>query len=129
MISVLCGNKLFVATRGYGGLLVFDKHSLELIQRISFDNYWRSPDNIYSIINADDSTLLVGTNGPLFRLNTDTGHITEIALEKWDRQRDWIADLCKDQNQNIWIATSDIYKFDNVTKKFSILPRNELSAF
>ena len=131
VIDDICAvrNKLFVATRGYGGLLVFDKHSLELIQRISFGSYWKSPDNIYSIIDADDSTLLIGTNGPLFRLNTETGRIKEIALDKWDRQGDWIADLCKDQNENIWIATSDIYKFDNVTKKFSILPRNDLALF
>ncbi|HEY6976368.1 MAG TPA: two-component regulator propeller domain-containing protein, partial [Chitinophagaceae bacterium] len=131
VIDDICaaGNKLFVATRGYGGVLVFDKHSLELIRRISFKNYWRSPDNIYSIVNADDSTLLVGTNGPLFRLNIETGRITEIALDKWDRQNNWIADLYKDRKNNIWIATSDIYKFDNATKSFSVLQRTELSLF
>ena len=116
------GDKLYVATRGNCGVLVFDKHRLQFIRRINFEKLWRHPNGVYSILSANDTTLLIGTNGPLFRLNTETDHITEIALDKWNRATDWIADLYKDRKQNIWVATENVYKYDATTHKFSIIP-------
>ncbi len=117
----VAGDKLYAATRGNGGLLVFDKQRLQFIRRISFEKIWRNPAGIYSIVTANDTTLLVGTNGPLCRVNLETRHITEIPLDKWDRATDWIADLCKDRKNNIWIAAGNIYKYDATTKQFSVI--------
>ncbi|MGE5108779.1 MAG: histidine kinase [Sphingobacteriales bacterium] len=115
------GDKLYAATRGNGGLLVFDKLRLQFIRRISFEKVWRNPASIYSIVSINDTTLLVGTNGPLCRLNPETNRITEIALDKWDRATNWTADLFKDRKDNIWIAAGNIYKYDKTTKRFSII--------
>ncbi len=54
-----------------------------------------------------------------------TDHLTEIALEKWDKATDWIADLCKDRDQNIWIASNNVYKYDAITKKISLVLTGE----
>jgi len=119
------GDKLFVATRGNGGLLVFDKQHLQFIRQISFGKFWKNSDNILSIVTAGKNNLLVGTNGPLFRVNLLTGTTTEIALDKWNRQGDWIADLYKDRKKNIWIASENVYKYDTTTNKTSIILTNK----
>ncbi len=112
------GDKVYAATRGYAGILLFDKKRLEFIRPISFKKFWRNPNNIYSIVTANDTSLMVGTNGPLFRLNTMTDHITEIALDRWNRANEWIGDLYKDRNGNIWIATENVYRYDAITHRF-----------
>ena len=114
-------NKLYAATKGDGALLIFNKKPLHLIRRISFDQYTRSPNGVFTIRPTRDGSLFVGTNGPLFSLNLKTDHLTEIALEKWDKAGAWIADLCEDRNQNIWIASDNVYKYDAATKKISII--------
>jgi putative methionine-R-sulfoxide reductase with GAF domain len=113
-------DKLYVATRGNCGLLVFDKRNLQFIRRINFDKFPRS-NSILSVVPINDTTLFVGTNGPLFRVNPKTNHITEVVLDKWDEQGGWVADLYKDSKKNIWLASDSIYRYDAGTKKFSIL--------
>ncbi|MEO5562054.1 MAG: histidine kinase, partial [Chitinophagaceae bacterium] len=71
---------------------------------------------------ANDTSLLIATNGPLFQLNLQTGNIREVALDQWDYTNGWIADLHKDKKQNIWIATDNIYKYAGNTKKISLIP-------
>ena len=115
-------DRLYVATHSNGGLLVFDNSNFQFIRRISFEKYWRHPENIYSIAAVNDHTLLVGTNGPLFQVNTTTDKIEEVKLENWNRKTDWIYDLCTDQKKNIWIATGNIYKYETSTNRISILP-------
>ncbi len=120
------GDELYVATRGKGGILVFDK-DLQFIRRIGFEKCRRQPDHIYSIASAGRNSLLVGTNGPLFRVNTETGEIKEISLQDWDRTNGWIADLSKDRNGNIWVATDSIYKYETQTGKTLIVPSSNRS--
>ena len=118
-------NKLYAATKGDGALLVFNKRPLHLIKRISLDKLTRSPNGVYTIKSTMDGSLLLGTNGPLFSLDLKTDQLTELALEKWDKAGDWIADLCKDRHQNIWIASNNVYKYDGTTKKISIVLTGE----
>lgn len=115
-------DKLYVATRGNGGILVFDRTHLQFIRRIGFEKYWRNPDHIYAIAAANDHTLLVATNGPLFELNTKKENVKEVRLEKWNRDTGWISDLCTDKNKNIWIAAENIYKYEPSTGSIAILP-------
>jgi hypothetical protein len=114
-------NKLYAATRGDGALLIFNKKPLHLISRISFGQLTRSPNGVYAIRPTSDGSLFIGTNGPLFSFDLKTDRLKEIALEKWDKANAWIADLCKDRDQNIWIASDNVYKYDATTKKISII--------
>ena len=113
--------KVYAATRGDGSLLIFNKKPLRLIKRLSFDHLTRSPNGLYSLRPTSDGSLFIGTNGPLFSLDMKTDYLKEMSLEKWDKASAWIADLCKDRNQNIWIASDNVYKYDAVTKKISIV--------
>jgi len=119
------GNKLYAATHGGGGLLIFDKQQMKFIRRIGFEKFWNDPASIQSICPIDNKTLLVGLNGPLCRLNTETGHISELILDKWHRDTYWTSDLYKDQKNNIWIAADNVYKYDNTTQKFSVVLTGE----
>ena len=119
------GDKLFVATRGDAGLLVFDKERLEFLRRIDFSGYGKFANNIFSMLSTGDSNLLVATYGPLFRVNPVTGAKTAIALNKWDNGKDWAADLYKDRKENIWIASDNIYKYDAAVQTFSLVPAGQ----
>jgi len=114
-------DKVYVGTRGNGGLLVFDKQQLQFIRRIEFSKNKKNANNVYAIAPLNDSCLLVGTNGPLFRVNTETGAVREVALDKFTNGADWIADLWKDRQDNIWVASENIYKYDSRQNNFSIV--------
>ena len=117
--------KLYVATRGKSGLLVYDKDQLHFNKRINFEKLTRNPNSIYSLTATDGAALFIGTNGPLFSLNIKTGNISEIFLERWKKTGSWIADVTKDHNNDIWIASDDIYKYDTKTKKALLVLNNE----
>ncbi|MFI5185776.1 MAG: histidine kinase [Chitinophagales bacterium] len=122
------GKKIYVATRGKTGLLIFNKSGLQFINRISFEKFSRNPVGIFAITSANDSSLLVGTNGPLYSLNLKTNNLREITLDNWNKSGGWISDLCRDVNRNIWIASDNIYKFDALTEKTSlVLNHQEIS--
>lgn len=126
VIDDLCaaGNNLYVATRGYGGLLVYDKQKMEYLHRISFEKCFRNPNGIYALSAVGDNTVWVGTNGPVFSLNTKNYRLTEVPLYKFDRQFDWIADIYKDSKKNIWIANDSIYRYKPATKQFDLIAVN-----
>src|ERR1044071_6487118 len=70
--QVLCyKDKLYVACVGHGGLLVYDKNSFSFLYKVSFKNYFRSPEDISCILPAREDTLFAGTDGPLFWLTTN----------------------------------------------------------
>jgi putative methionine-R-sulfoxide reductase with GAF domain len=114
-------DKIYAATRGNAGILVFDKNSLKFIRSISFEKYRRHPESIYSITSVNENTLLVATNGPLFELNTESGVVKEVHLDSWDKEEGWIGDLYKDQKKNIWIAADSIYKYETATGKYLLI--------
>ena len=117
------GKNIYVATKGNGGLLVFDRESLAFTRRISLDRYNSQRNGgIYSLTALNDSILLAGLNGPLVKLNINTDRETPVPLEKWDNVHDWIADIYKDHHDNIWVASSgNIYRRDAAGGKFTVL--------
>ncbi|HEY2720078.1 MAG TPA: two-component regulator propeller domain-containing protein, partial [Chitinophagaceae bacterium] len=117
--------RIYVATRGKSGLLIFNKESFQFLNRLSFENFTRSPNSIYAVESARDTTLFVGTYGPLFSLNMKNNHLTEMSLEKWNKEESWIADLCKARDKNIWVASDNIYKYDAATNKVSVVLNRE----
>ncbi|MBS1597414.1 MAG: histidine kinase [Bacteroidetes bacterium] len=112
-------DKIYAATRGNSGLLVFNKQKFQFIRQVSFQKYFKTSDNLYAIAAIDTNSLLVTTNGPLFKINNQTNHITELPIENWYRPNDWASDLYKDRKQNIWVAGRNIYKYEESTGKFS----------
>ncbi|HEV8285670.1 MAG TPA: histidine kinase [Chitinophagaceae bacterium] len=117
-------DKLYAACVGRGGLLVFDKNTLSFLYRISLKKYFRSPDDIFSISQARDDTLFLGTNGPLFWLKASTAKTGEMKLQGWDREHNWIAEQFKDKQGNIWVTTDDnskVYMLAADAHKFSRL--------
>lgn len=118
------GNKIYVGTKGSAGLLEFNKEPLSFNKRIGVETIFRQPNGIFSIVHENKENVLLATNGPLCRLNTLTGKMTEVALENFDRLHGWVADLYKDNNQNIWIAAGKIYFYNTRQKKISILTQS-----
>jgi ligand-binding sensor domain-containing protein/GAF domain-containing protein len=100
-------NKLFAACIGNGGLQVLDKNSLSFLYKVDLSKYFRSPEAIYSIIEANDDTLFVGTNGPLIWLKASTGETGQVPLDGWDKAHNWISAQYKDSRGNIWVCTED----------------------
>jgi ligand-binding sensor domain-containing protein len=111
-VDDLCAteDKLFVATRGDGGLLVYDKQSLQFIRNIKFGNSVKTQGQMYGLIRADKDHLLVGTNGPLFKVNTTDYTAREIIPGNWERDSDWISGLHKDKKNNWWIIATKAYR-------------------
>jgi len=120
------GKNIYVATKGNGGLLVFDKESLQFTRRIGLERYnaKRNAGGIYGLTALNDTTLLAGLNGPLVKLNLNTGRETPVSLAKWDSLHDWIADIYKDRHNDIWVASGNIYRYDHVTGKFDVMSVN-----
>ena len=105
-------DKVYVAMRGKAGLLIFNKEPFQFAERISFEDYSRNPNSIYAITPIGDTALLLATNGPLCLMNLKTHRRTTVPLDSWNAETGWISALAKDKNQNTWIATDNIYKYD-----------------
>jgi ligand-binding sensor domain-containing protein/putative methionine-R-sulfoxide reductase with GAF domain len=115
------GKRIYVATRGESGLLIFNRSPLQFIKRIDFQKLNRNPNAIYALAPARDTSLFIASNGPLYSLNLKTNHAAEVPLDKWNKLTSWVSDLCRDRQQNIWIASGNIYKYDIITKKSSLV--------
>lgn len=128
IIDDICalGNKLYVGTRGDGGLLVFDRERLQFIRRIPFTVKQKKipdiPARIYALVPVDEQHLLVGTNEPLFLYNVVTDKITAIPLEKFNEGVDWISDIHKDSKGVIWVSSTNMYRYNPLTRYCSIVP-------
>ncbi len=116
------GEKLYVGCRGNGGLLVYDKKSLQFIRRINFNN--NDGNNVTTLADVNDRTLMIGTTGTLFLLDLLTYKKTKINLDNWDAVHHWIANLKKDSKGNIWISGNEnIYKYDQATQQFTLITK------
>lgn len=120
------GNKLYAASRGDGGLLIFDKQHMQFIRRVHFEVKLKArpaiPARIYSVVPVDDNHLLLGTNGPLFLYNVHTGAQQVVPLEAWDPEVDWIADIFKDRKGTIWVSSTSMYTYDPATRSCFLVP-------
>jgi ligand-binding sensor domain-containing protein/putative methionine-R-sulfoxide reductase with GAF domain len=123
-ISALLTTKdnILAATYGGGGLLVFDKKTHQFIRRIGFENCYRQPEQLFALSPVDENSVLVGTNGPLFKVDINKGTIKEIHLAKWSRDSGWIADICVDQKKNMWISSEKLYKYNKQNNTTTLVP-------
>ncbi len=117
------GDQLFVATHE-AGLLVYDRNTMRF-QKQLLPNQGKGSNHIRSIVPAKPSTLLLGTNGPLFLYHIKTGKLERLLPPKWDLQGDWTSDLYRDSRSNIWISAFHIYQYHVPSNKFTIVPLYE----
>lgn len=116
-------NKIYAGSRAGGGLLVFNKNSLQ------FERNWldvAEPKNntILKVISLYPSILMTGSLGPLSLYNETTGAIIQMKVPYWNKL-DWTSDLFKDSRGDIWISSSNIYRYRPNEKKFTIIPFNQ----
>ncbi len=116
--------KVYAGTRGYAGLLLFNKQTLEFEKQITFNNYKSAGNYVYAIASADSSNLLLGTDGPLLLFNQYSRKEKLLTPPNWVTGH-WTNDLYNDSKGYIWISSSNIYRFNPVTRQFKIIPTPE----
>lgn len=113
------GDKIFIGCRRDGGLLVFEKNTLNFIRKLSFKKHGIISDDIINVTHPGGDTLFIGTNGPLCWFNMKTYETGACNLEKWTNAN-WVSSQFKDRAGNIWITSNDnrVYYYNSRQKKF-----------
>lgn len=117
-------NNVYVGTRNFGNLLLYDKSSFRFIRKLDFESYRKKTLqslNIFSIVEADTATLLLATDGPLFLVNKKITKSTVLRPPGWGAG-DWSADLYKQRNGTIWISSYHVYTYNHSRGTFSFIP-------
>ena len=118
----LAGNKIYAATRE-AGLAVFDKTTFRFERNILFNGIDEGGNYIRALAGIDEKKLLVGVQGRLILFNTVTGSAKAITPQGWDVPYDWTSDLLKDNRNNIWISSKNIYQYKIDKVEFHMLPK------
>jgi GAF domain-containing protein len=106
----LTEDKLFIGTRGHGGLLLYDKKSLQFIRSLPLEIGATRLRNVYALARPDKNHLLIGTSGPLFKMDLGNFSLSKIIPRTWDPQSDWVSDIYKDSRGDTWVTSSGIYR-------------------
>jgi ligand-binding sensor domain-containing protein/putative methionine-R-sulfoxide reductase with GAF domain len=117
--------RVYAAARDRGGLLVFDKKTLQFEKQILFKGHNNKYINsIYAIAAVDSNRLLLGTGSFLLLFNLTTERETKLVPPKWT-PGDWTNDLFKDRKGNIWIGASHICKYTPSTGQSKEIPTHQ----
>ena len=116
-------DKVYAGIRGGGGLMVFDKRTLKPLKQVLSKNN-TGANNVHAITSVDNSTLLLGTNGPLLFFNRKSETLTEFIPPKWYYPGDWTNDINKDSKGNIWISSNYIYKYNPASGHVKVFPHH-----
>ncbi|MBC7886790.1 MAG: histidine kinase [Ferruginibacter sp.] len=117
-------DKIYAGTRGFGGVLLFDKKTFHFEKQI-LEKYNQNSNSISAIVPADSSTLLLGTAGPLWLLDLAGKRKKKILPPGWNERGDWTSDLYKDSKGNIWISAYHIYRYNPIAKSFALIPTHQ----
>lgn len=110
-------NKVYSGSRGWAGLLVFDRATLKLEkQYFGKNNSLAHP--IYAVEPIDENRLMLGVSGPVFEFDVRTGKETKLSLPDWGDSTDWTSDLFTDSRGDIWVGAANIYRYRKATGKF-----------
>ncbi|HYF33360.1 MAG TPA: histidine kinase [Chitinophagaceae bacterium] len=113
--------KLYAGARADGGMLVYDKKTLKFERRITFNKinkYYGN--NIYGIVQTDPSSLLLARDGTFLKFDLATKRENAMVPPQWG-PGDWISDILKDSKGNIWITSSNIYRYNPATDQFKVI--------
>lgn len=113
-------NKVYAGTRAGGGLLVFDKITMQFEKQVIFENEPASHP-VYKICPVEPSTLFLGTGGPLFLYHEISGKKTKLDPPGWG-EKTWTNELYRDRRNNIWISAANMYRYDIANRSFSLIP-------
>jgi two-component system LytT family sensor kinase len=122
---------IYASALGMGGLLLFDKKTLQFTRCINIDKFANSGNRsliIYNITPVNRSRLLLGLNGPL--LSYDLARKTTARLNPpgWDIDHYWSADTYKDSRGIIWISAHEVYRYYPASNTFKSIPNQQLVA-
>lgn len=119
-------DKVYAASRSQGGLLIFDKRTLQFDKQIIFDKYKPvdHANNITSLAKAGPSTILLGTGWPLLLFDFTTNKERLLSPPVW-KEGIWTSDLFKDSRGDIWIAAYLIYRYNLARKSFTLIPTHQ----
>ena len=109
------GKWIITASRSGGGLLVFDKNTLQFNRRISLGEYRTPGEAVFCLLAVNDSLLLAGSYGPLLQISTENWLVKPLRLPGWDEVHDWIADMANDVDGGVWIAAGKLYHYNPST--------------
>jgi ligand-binding sensor domain-containing protein/putative methionine-R-sulfoxide reductase with GAF domain len=119
------GDKLFVGTRGDGGLLVYDKHTLQFEKQVAIGKGQEYERSIYALLQNGKNNLLVGTSGPLYTMDLKTFSVNKITPRDWEPNADWISAIFKDSRGNLWVASSNLYRKNAGADSFEVITNSQ----
>lgn len=122
---VTTSDKVFVGARGNGGLLVYNKNTLQFIRQVRPQQNRENSSTIYALDYADKDHLLLGTNGPLYKMNVHNYTCTKIVPRLWNPDSDWVSDIYKDSRGDLWMTSSHIYRKTSGTDSFEVVTSTE----
>ncbi|HRE37873.1 MAG TPA: histidine kinase [Chitinophagaceae bacterium] len=113
-------DKIYAGARAGAGLLVFDKKTFR------FENSWFNGSDVknntvFKIVSPYNSSLIIGSLGPISLYNNTNGSIKTMHPPGWN-PNDWAGDLLKDSRGDIWVSSSNIYRYRPAEKKFILIP-------
>lgn len=118
---LVINEKIYAGTRSNGGLLIFDKKSLQFLKQVNFKTEIQRGNVIYSLSPVDSSNLLLGTDGPLFMVDLSGKKERRISPPNWSTY-DWTRDLYRDSRGDVWISARNVYRYKPASKTFTIIP-------
>jgi ligand-binding sensor domain-containing protein/putative methionine-R-sulfoxide reductase with GAF domain len=120
------GEKVYVGSRGNGGLLVFDRQTLRFEKQILFDGIDKRSNQINGIAGAGPAGLMLGTNGMILLFNPLNEKVRPLVPSQWSVSGDWTNDLFRDQAGGIWIGgASNTYRYDPRSGDARIFPMHQ----
>jgi ligand-binding sensor domain-containing protein/putative methionine-R-sulfoxide reductase with GAF domain len=114
-------NKVYVASRADGGLLIFDKKTFRFERQILFDKYQKKGNNIYGLAMVSPNSFLLGTDGPLLQVSENGTKEIKLTPPEWHDSY-WTNDLYRDSKGDIWISAYNVYRYKPSTHKFKLVP-------
>src|SRR5215475_7332567 len=104
----IIGENVYVATWGTCGLLVFDKKTFQFTRQFTYQNPAPPLAFVNCLMPLDNTSLLLGTGGPMYRFNVVNHQFTQIVPEKWE-EGDWTNAFFKTRAGNIWMSCEKVY--------------------
>ena len=117
-------NKIYAGARAGGGILIFDKKTMQF-KNNWLNNFNQKNNTVYKIISLYPKNFTTASLGSLSQYNESTGSITRINVHEW-QAGDWTSDVFKDSRGDIWISSTNIYRYRPSEKKIIVVPFNQL---
>lgn len=114
-------DKIWVGARGDGGLLLFDKKEFQFKKQIIYDKVDLFGIQINAITTFGPSTLLLGTNGPLYLFDEITMKARTLTPPQW-KTGWWANDVFTDSRGNTWISSMRLIHYNSTTKEYTTKP-------